>query len=65
MLLEHGQIVEEGTHESLMQGDTRYAQLFELQSKYYHEQEELARRSRIMGDEYVEEQSGKEGIFHE
>lgn len=65
VLLEHGQIVEEGTHESLMQGQTRYAELFELQSKYYKEQEELARRSRIMGDEYVEEQSGKEGIFHE
>ena len=65
VLLEHGQIVEEGTHESLMQGRTRYAELFELQSKYYKEQEELARRSRIMGDEYVEEQSRKEGIFHE
>ena len=65
VLLEHGQIVEEGTHESLMQGDTRYAQLFELQSKYYREQEELARRSRIMGDEYMEEQGVKEGIFHE
>ena len=65
VLLEHGRIVEEGTHESLMQGDTRYAQLFELQSRYYKEQEELARRSRIMGDEYVEEQGAKEGIFHE
>lgn len=65
VLLEHGRIVEEGTHESLMNGETRYAQLFELQSKYYREQEELARRSRIMGDEYVEEQGRKEGIFHE
>lgn len=65
VLLEHGSIVEEGTHESLMQGDTRYAQLFELQSQYYKEQEELARRSQIMGDEYVQEQDRGEGIFSE
>ena len=41
VLLEDGSFVEEGTHEELMQEDTRYAELFHMQSKYY--QEELKR----------------------
>ncbi len=65
VLLEHGCIVEEGTHESLMQGDTRYAHLFAVQSKYYKEQAENRRRSELMGDTYQESEDGKEGIFHE
>ena len=65
ILLENGTVVEEGTHDSLMEGSTRYAQLFELQSRYYREQEEKKKRSAIMGDIYVEDAGEKEGIFHE
>ncbi len=38
-LLEGAHIVEEGTHEELMAKKGRYAELFELQSKYYREEE--------------------------
>ena len=31
MVLEHGEIVERGTHESLMQGDTFYRHLYNAQ----------------------------------
>lgn len=65
ILLEHGRIIEEGTHESLMAGNTRYAQLFAIQSKYYKEQEKKRRLSDIMGDVYIEDTDEKEGIFHE
>ncbi len=65
ILLENGGIIEEGTHESLMQARGRYAELFELQGKYYKEQEELKKRSELMGDSYVEDEAGKEGIFNE
>lgn len=37
-LLENGSLVEEGTHEELMRGNTQYAQLFKLQSRYYQEE---------------------------
>lgn len=65
VLLEHGRIVEEGTHESLLSGDTRYARLYQVQSRYYKEQEKRKERSRIMGDEYVAQEGGEEGIFYE
>ncbi len=65
VLLEHGRIIEEGTHESLMGKDTRYAYLFAVQGQYYKEQEENRRRSELMGDSYRESEEGKEGIFHE
>ena len=64
-LLEHGHIIEEGTHASLMSKVTRYSQLFDIQSKYYKEEEEKARLSRIMGDIYKEDETRKEEIFHE
>lgn len=38
ILLEHAQIQEEGTHEELMKRNGRYAELFELQSKYYKDE---------------------------
>lgn len=38
-LLEESHIIEEGTHEELMQRNGRYAALFEMQSKYYREGE--------------------------
>ncbi len=64
LLLEHGEIIEEGTHESLLAGDTRYAQLFEVQSQYYKQEDERKRRSRLMDDAY-EANAGERGVFDE
>lgn len=50
ILLEQGSIVEEGTHESLMEGDTRYARLYELQSQYYRDEKARERRAAALGD---------------
>lgn len=65
LLLEHGEIIEEGTHESLLAGNTRYAELFEVQSQYYREEDERKRRSELMGDTYQADQEGKRGVFNE
>lgn len=37
LFLEHGHIVEEGTHEELMERNGRYAEMFRLQAKNYQE----------------------------
>lgn len=50
ILLKNGCVIEEGTHDSLIKGNTRYAELFEIQSRYYKEQEEQKKRSAMMGD---------------
>jgi len=63
ILLEHGEIVEEGTHDGLMSQGGRYAQLFEMQSQYYKEEEQRKKKSVLMGDAYRELEKG--GIFHE
>lgn len=66
LLLEHGEIVEEGTHEGLLAGNTRYAELFEVQSQYYREESERKRRSELMDDTYQAESNTKrKGIFDE
>ncbi|MDE5589727.1 MAG: ABC transporter ATP-binding protein/permease [Acetatifactor sp.] len=65
LLLEHGEIIEEGTHESLLAGKTRYAELFEVQSRYYKEEDERKRKSELMGDIYQSDKEGKRGVFHE
>lgn len=39
LFVEHGQIVEEGSHEELLERDGGYARLFEVQSQYYQEGE--------------------------
>ena len=39
LLIENGQIKEEGTHTTLMQKGGTYAELFEMQSSYYCEKE--------------------------
>ena len=40
LFMEHGQIAEEGTHEQLLEKKGGYANLFEVQSKYYKEHSE-------------------------
>ncbi|WP_026478674.1 ABC transporter ATP-binding protein [Alkaliphilus transvaalensis] len=37
ILLEYGKIMEEGDHDTLMEKDGKYKELFEIQSKYYKE----------------------------
>ena len=41
ILLADGQIAEEGTHDSLLVANGKYAELFQVQSKYYQEGELL------------------------
>lgn len=41
ILIAHGKIAEEGTHDSLMKVNSIYADLFNIQSKYYKEGSEL------------------------
>ncbi len=65
LLLEQWEIIEEGTHESLLAGKTRYAELFEVQSRYYREEDERKRKSELMGDTYQSDQEGKRGVFNE
>lgn len=65
LLLEHGEIVEEGTHESLLAGNTRYAELFEIQSKYYRDEDERKRKSKLMGDVYHTKTGEERGVFDE
>ncbi|MBQ7944750.1 MAG: ABC transporter ATP-binding protein [Lachnospiraceae bacterium] len=48
VLLEQGHIIEEGTHTQLMAQGGRYAELYEMQSRYYKEQEETKRRNAYM-----------------
>lgn len=45
LLLEKGKVVEEGTHQELMELNGKYANLYEVQSKYYKEQEELRKEA--------------------
>lgn len=65
LLLEHGEIIEKGTHEGLLAGDTRYAELFEMQSRYYRQEDERKRKSELMGDTWQADQEGRKGVFHE
>ena len=41
LFLEHGKIIEEGTHESLLAKHGEYAKLFAVQSRYYQEGKEF------------------------
>ena len=48
VLLEGGQIVESGTHAELMERGGRYAELYDMQSRYYKEQEKEEERRKAM-----------------
>lgn len=54
ILLEDGQIAESGTHDSLMAANGKYANLYELQSQYYKDEEKEKQRRRDMGEEVCE-----------
>lgn len=43
LFLENGRIVQEGTHEELMEKGGAYAELFALQAKYYKEEKQNAK----------------------
>ena len=47
VLIDHGQIIEEGTHEELLARQGKYYELFETQAKYYRENPE----GEVSGDE--------------
>lgn len=64
ILMEHGRITEEGTHEELMAKGARYAQLFEVQSRYYKNREQRRKQSAMLGDIFTEPDR-EEGIFDE
>ncbi len=64
ILMEHGKITQEGTHDKLMAQGGRYAELFEVQSMYYKEQEKNKRQCAIMDDDFDKTQDHK-GIFYE
>lgn len=52
LLMEEGQITEEGTHDELMAKKGRYAQLYEVQSQYYQEQAERTASTVSLGELY-------------
>ncbi len=54
VLLENGCFVEEGTHEELLRGNTRYAELFHMQSKYYQEEQERTEAGRRQAEAFGE-----------
>lgn len=40
-MFEHGEIIEEGTHQELMQLNGQYAEMFRCQAKYYQQNQEI------------------------
>lgn len=48
ILIENGGIIEEGSHDSLLAKGGRYAELYDMQSKYYKEEQVRKAKQRIM-----------------
>lgn len=48
VLLENGNIIEDGTHKELMFAKGRYHELYEMQSKYYRDEEKEMKRNKVM-----------------
>jgi len=65
VLLEQGRIVEEGTHDSLMKRESRYAALYEIQSRYYREEIKRRKREEDMGDISAGEEEERSRAFDE
>ncbi|MCI9337476.1 MAG: ATP-binding cassette domain-containing protein [Lachnospiraceae bacterium] len=65
VLLEGGRIVEEGTHESLLAAGGRYTRLYEMQSQYYRDREQIKKRMEAMGDQVSAALETDGGIFDE
>ena len=64
VLLQGGKIVEEGTHESLMDRDSLYKHLFDVQSMYYKEMDENKKRAIVFGDSFDDTMPQKlDGVF--
>lgn len=55
VLLEDGHLIEQGTHQELMDLNRRYAELFRIQSQYYQEEQKQEELRRAFGD------AGQEG----
>ena len=47
LLLEGGTIIEQGTHDELIRQNGRYAQLFEIQGKYYRTEKDCIDKDRV------------------
>lgn len=47
LLLESGTIIEQGTHDELIRQNGRYAQLFEIQGKYYRTEKDCIDKDRV------------------
>jgi len=47
LFLEHGRIVEDGTHEELLRSGGRYARIYEIQSHYYTEDDRTESRGEM------------------
>ncbi len=65
LLMEKGRIIEEGTHETLMAENGRYRQLFEMQSKYYREQERHREQQERCGEQEGCREQGEKGRLYE
>lgn len=50
ILIENGSIIEEGTHESLIGRNGRYAELFDMQGKYYRGEQERKAKAAGMAE---------------
>ena len=62
-LLEGGRIIEEGTHDDLMERKGRYARIYEIQSQYYRQRDERKRAGGAMGDAPSRQEEREGAVF--